>query len=91
MFLLLDNAAHYFVAHNTDPAGSKSPADYSVRVLYWREGLDSEDHCVGVVLPLLVSPAAVAEAATSRLRFGLYRRTARCHHHRNGFDLKYPR
>ena len=34
MFLLLDNAAHYFVAHNTDQAGSTGPADNSVRVLY---------------------------------------------------------
>ena len=53
-------------------------------------GLDFENHCVGVVLPLLVSPAAVAEAATSQHRFDLYRRTARCRHHRKGFDLKHP-
>ena len=90
MLLLLDNVAHYFVDRNTDPAGSTGPADHSVRVLYWRKGFDFEDHCVDVVLPLLASPAAVAEAATSPLRFGPYRRTARCRHHRNGFDLKYP-
>lgn len=54
-------------------------------------GLDFEYHCVGEVLLLLVSPAAVAEAATSQHRFDLYRRTARCRHHRNGFDLKHHR
>ena len=52
-------------------------------------GLDFEDR-VGVVLPLLVAPAAVVDAATSQLRFGLYRHTARCRHHRYGFDLTYP-
>ena len=54
-------------------------------------GLGFEDHVVGVVLPLLVSPAAVDEAATPQRRFGRYRRTARCRHHRKGFDLKHPR
>lgn len=32
MFLLLDNAAHYFVAHNTGQARGTGPADDSVRV-----------------------------------------------------------
>ena len=87
-FLLIDNAVYNLVAHDTDSTGNTGPADGSV--LYQVVGLDFEDHCEGVVLPLLVSLAAGARAATLAPCFGPCLGTVHFRHHRSGLDLANP-
>lgn len=94
-FLLVDSAGHKLVAHDFDSTGSTGPAGggdlYQVVQVLIAVGLDSEDHCEGVVLSLLVFPAAVARAATFHPYLGLCLRTAHCRHSRSGLDLANPR
>lgn len=94
-FLLVDNAVHSLVAHCTDSTGGTgrpggSDLYQAVQVLI-AVGLDFEDHCEGVVLPLLVLPVAVAQAATFHPYPGPCLRTARCRHRRSCHDLANPR
>lgn len=54
--LLLDNAVHNLGAHDNDSSGNMGPAHGSVlcqvEQMLMVVGLDSEDRCEGVVLPL---------------------------------------
>ena len=92
--LLTDIYAHSPVGHDvdstgrTDPAGGSDP-DLVTQVLI-AVGPDFEDHCEGAVQSLLVSPSAVARAATFHpyLVPGLCTAHSR---HRNCFDLGNPR
>lgn len=86
--LLVDNAVHNLVAHDNDSTDSTSPAGDSV--LYQVVGLDVEDHCEGVALPLLASPVAAVGAATFHPYFDPCLRTAHCRHYRSYLDLANP-
>lgn len=76
--LLVDNAVHNFVAHDNDSTDSTGPAGDSV--LYRVVGLDFEDHCEGVGLPLLASHVAAVGVATFHPYFDLCLRSAHCRH-----------
>ena len=93
--LLVDGADHNLVAHDTDSTGSTGPAGggdlYKVVQVLVAVGLDSEDHCEGVVLSLLVFPATVARATTFHPFFGLRLRGAHCRHRKSSLDLANPR
>ena len=93
--LVVGNAVRNLVAQNTDSTGDTDPAVGSdlhqvVQILI-AAGLDFEDHCEIVVLPHLVSPVVVVQAATFHPCFGPCLRAAHGRHRKNCLDLANPR
>lgn len=88
--LPIDNAAHNLVADDTDSTGNTGPAVGSdldqVLQIWIAVGLDFEDRCDGIALPLLVSLVTVARAPTFHPCFGPCLRTGYCPHYRDFLD-----
>lgn len=88
IYLLVDNSLHNLVAHDNDSTDSTGRAGDSV--LYQVVGLDFEDHCEGVALPLLSSHDAALGAAIFHPYLDPFLRTAHCRHIRIYLDLANP-